>query len=79
VVNGISAVHRQFLAAGGLGITVGDGKLNYGKEEILEAYYSFAMRWGVSVSPDSQFVVNPAYNRDRGPASIFALRLHWEK
>lgn len=79
VVNGISAAHRQFLAAGGLGITVGDGKLNYGKEEVLEAYYSIATRWSVSVSPDFQFVANPAYNRDRGPASIFALRLHWEK
>jgi high affinity Mn2+ porin len=79
VVNGITSVHRQFLANGGLGVTVGDGKLDYGKEEILEAYYSIGTRWNVSVSPDFQFVVNPAYNRVRGPASIFALRLHWEK
>ncbi len=48
VVNGISAVHRQFLTNGGLGITVGDGKLDYGKEEILETYYSIATRWGQS-------------------------------
>ncbi len=79
MMNGISAVHRQFLAAGGLGITVGDGKLDYGDEKILEAYYSFATRWNVWVSPDFQFVANPAYNHDRGQASIFALRLHWEK
>jgi high affinity Mn2+ porin len=79
VVNGIGAVHRQFLAAGGLGITVGDGKLDYGEEEILEAYYSIATVWGVSVSPDFQFFEHPAYNRDRGPADIFALRLHWQK
>lgn len=79
VINGISAVHRQFLAHGGLGITVGDGKLDYGTEKILEAYYSFSTRWGVSASPDYQFVANPGYNRDRGPASIFALRFHWEK
>ena len=79
VVNGISAVHRQFLANGGIGITVGDGKLNYGREGILEAYYSIPARWGVSISPDFQFVNNPAYNRDRGPAAIYALRFHWEK
>ncbi len=79
VVNGISAVHRQFLANGGLGITVGDGRLDYGREKILEAYYSFATRWGVSVSPDFQFVANPAYNRDRGPVPVYAVRFHWER
>jgi high affinity Mn2+ porin len=79
LVNGISAVHRQFLANGGLGITIGDGKLDYGPEKLLEAYYSVPARWGVTVSPDFQFVVNPAYNRVRGPVFIFALRLHWEK
>lgn len=79
IVNGISAAHQQFLARGGLGLTVGDGKLTYGSEQILETYYSIATRWNVSVSPDFQFVVNPAYNRDRGPAPIFALRFHWEK
>lgn len=79
VVNGVSAAHQQFLARGGLGITVGDGKLNYGKEEILEAYYSIASRWGVSISPDFQFVAHPAYNRDRGPVSVYAVRFHWEK
>jgi len=79
VVNGISAAHRQFLAAGGLGITVGDGRLDYGKEEILEAYYSFAVGKRVSISPDFQFVARPAYNRDRGPAPIYAVRFHWER
>jgi len=78
VFNGITAVHRQFLANGGVGITVGDGKLDYGVEQIVEAYYSHATRWHVSVSPDFQLVVNPAYNRARGPAFIYALRLHWE-
>ena len=78
-VNGISAIHRQFLAADGLGITVGDGRLNYGREEILETYYSIGLRHGFALSPDFQYVANPAYNRDRGPAPICALRLHWEK
>jgi high affinity Mn2+ porin len=25
---------------------------------------------------DYQYVINPAYNTDRGPVSIFAVRLH---
>lgn len=79
VVNGLSAVHREFLAAGGIGVTVGDGKLDYGKEAILETYYSFAVGRGLSISPDFQFVEHPAYNRARGPAPIYALRFHWER
>ena len=76
VVNGISKVHEAFLAAGGLGILVGDGQLPHpGLEQILEAYYSFPVGdWRVTA--DYQFIVNPAYNRDRGPVSVFALQLH---
>ncbi len=44
----------------------------------MEAYYSHATRWHIFVSPDFQLVVDPAYNRARGPAVIYALRLHWE-
>ena len=79
IVNGLSAIHRQFLAAGGLGITVGDGRLDYGKEALLETYYSFAVGRGLSISPDFQFAEHPAYNRDRGPAAIYAVRFHWER
>jgi high affinity Mn2+ porin len=76
VVNGISKQHEAFLNAGGLGILVGDGQLPHpGPEQILEAYYSFPISLG-RVTLDYQFIVNPAYNRDRGPASVFATRLH---
>jgi high affinity Mn2+ porin len=27
---------------------------------------------------DYQFVANPAFNRDRGPVSVFSTRFHWE-
>jgi high affinity Mn2+ porin len=76
VVNGISGVHQAFLNAGGLGILVGDGQLpNPGTEKILETYYSFP--WFASkVTLDYQLIVNPAYNRDRGPASVLGVRLH---
>ena len=76
VVNGISKQHEAFLNAGGLGILVGDGQLPHpGPEQILEAYYSFPVSL-CRVTLDYQFIVNPAYNRDRGPASVFAARLH---
>jgi high affinity Mn2+ porin len=75
VVNGISSVHQDYLDAGGLGILVGDGQLPHpGPEQILETYYSLPVgSW--KVTPDYQFIVNPGYNRDRGPISIVSLRL----
>jgi high affinity Mn2+ porin len=77
VVNGISKIHQQFLGAGGLGILVGDGKLPHpGAEAILETYYDLAAYGPAHVSLDYQFVDNPGYNRDRGPVSILAARLH---
>nr|CRY97956.1 hypothetical protein [uncultured prokaryote] len=77
VINGISKVHEQFLNAGGLGILVGDGKLPHpGPEAIFETYYDVAAYGPAHVSLDYQFVDNPAYNRDRGPVSILAARVH---
>jgi high affinity Mn2+ porin len=79
VVNGISAAHIAFLNAGGLGILVGDGRLtNYATEQILEAYYSYALTPATRLSFDYQFLKNPGYNADRGPANIFAARAHWQ-
>ncbi|MGP0091402.1 MAG: carbohydrate porin [Xanthobacteraceae bacterium] len=76
VINGISSAHVAFLNAGGLGILVGDGMLPHpGPEQIIETYYRFPLSfWQVTL--DYQFVVNPGYNCDRGPASVFGLRLH---
>ena len=76
LVNGISSSHQTFLKAGGLGILVGDGMLpNPGPEQIIEAYYSLPVSfWRVTF--DYQYIVNPAYNRDRGPVSVIGTRLH---
>jgi high affinity Mn2+ porin len=77
VVNGISKQHETYLADGGLGILVGDGRLPHpGPEAIVEAYYSLAVIKGVHLTFDSQTVINPAYDRDRGPAEVLGLRLH---
>jgi high affinity Mn2+ porin len=76
VVNGISGVHQAYLNAGGLGILVGDGQLpNPGSEKIIETYYSFPV-YSTKFTLDYQLIVNPAYNRDRGPASVLGLRVH---
>ena len=78
VLNGLSPEHRDYLAAGGLGFIIGDGKLNYGLEQIVETYYSFAFTKNIFVTADFQEIANPAYNRDRGPVSVGTLRVHIE-
>lgn len=77
IVNGISAARERYLNAGGLGILVGDGKLpRPGSERIVEAYYSLALLRGAHISLDYQWIDNPAYNGDRGPVSVVAVRVH---
>ena len=78
VIEGLSPEARAYFAAGGLGILIGDGELNYRNEKVLEAYYAYALNRWVTLSFDYQFVTDPAYNADRGPVSIFAGRLHAE-
>ena len=75
--NGISAARGQYLNAGGLGVLVGDGKLPHpGPEEIVETYYSASLLSFAQVTLDYQWINSPAYNRDRGPVSVFAVRAH---
>jgi len=77
-LNGLSGVHQRFLAAGGTGILAGDGALNYGWEKCLEFCYDFQICKNVHTTLDYQFITDPAFNRDRGPVSVFGARLHWE-
>ncbi|HEY0335896.1 MAG TPA: carbohydrate porin [Burkholderiales bacterium] len=76
--NGLSHPHRDYLAAGGLGFFIGDGRLNYRRENIFEAFYSWRVIKGAWVSADFQRIFNPAYNADRGPVSVGSIRLHAE-
>ena len=78
VSNGISGDHRRYLALGGLGFLLGDGALNYGREQIVELYYTAHLWRGLYAAPDLQRVVDPGYNRDRGPATVPGLRVHLE-
>jgi len=79
ILNGLSGPHRDYLAAGGYGFIIGDGHLSYGLEQILEMYYALQVKAGLVVTFDFQEVVNPAYNRARGPVSIFSIRVHWDR
>ena len=78
VVDGLSNDHRDYLKAGGYGFIIGDGKLNYANEMILEAQYNYQLNKYFFLSPDYQFVMNPAYNKDRGPVNVVGLRGHIE-
>jgi len=77
VRNSLSAEHRDYLAAGGLGFFLGDGALRYRPESILEAYYSLNVAKDTSFSADFQRISNPGYNADRGPATVISARLHY--
>jgi high affinity Mn2+ porin len=77
-INALSKDHRDFIAAGGLGVLIGDGALNYRRERIFETYYAFALNKQITLTADYQFITNPAYNADRGPVSVFSGRLHGE-
>lgn len=74
-VGWISEGRRRYLDTGGIGFITGDGRLSYDPEWVTELYYNVPVRPGLNVAFDYQFVVNPAYNNDRGPVNVFALRL----
>ena len=78
VTNGICKDHQIYLADGGLGFLLGDGALRYGRENIVEAYYTAHLWRGIYLAPGVQHVNNPGYNRDRGPVTVPTLRLHTE-
>lgn len=78
ISNGISRLHQLYLALGGQGFLLGDGRLTYAREDILESYYTAHLWRGIYFSPDLQWVLHPGYNQDRGPVIVPGLRLHLE-
>ncbi len=77
-VNGLSNDSKGFFQAGGNGLLIGDGNLNYSPETGLETYYNWQVIKHVQLSLDYQFIANPAYNSDRGPVNVFSARVHAE-
>jgi len=78
VTNAICKDHQKYLADGGLGFLLGDGRLNYGRENIVETYYTAHVWRGIYVAPGLQHIVDPGYNRDRGPVLVPSFRVHLE-
>jgi carbohydrate-selective porin OprB len=78
VSNGISRPHQTYLADGGSGFLLGDGHLRYGRENIVESFYTLHFWRGIFPAFGLQYAVNPGYNRDRGPVVVPTLRLHLE-
>jgi hypothetical protein len=78
VSNAIKKDHQNYLNAGGLGFLLGDGHLNYGRENILESYYTVHVWRGIYLAPGIQHINNPGYNRDRGPVVVPSFRAHVE-
>jgi len=77
-MNGLSSQHEEFLSKGGYGFIIGDGKLNYAPETIVESFYNAKLFPWAWLTFDYQFVVNPGHNKDRGPVHVFAVRMHIE-
>jgi hypothetical protein len=78
VLGGLSGAHRAYLADGGEGFVLGDGRITYGTEQVVEAYYRFTPWKFLQISPDLQYIRNPGFNSDRGPAFVTGFRLHLE-
>ena len=76
VSNAIKGDHQEYLKLGGLGFLLGDGKLNYAREDILEGYYNLHAWRGVFYALDGQFIEHPGYNQDRGPVLVESVRMH---
>jgi len=76
VTNAIKRDHQNYLRLGGLGFLLGDGKLNYGRETIMESYYNLHAWRGLFYAVDVQHIDNPGYNRDRGPVWVGSVRTH---
>ena len=75
-INALSKDHRDYLAVGGLGILIGDGKINYQPERVFETYYALGLGKATTLTFDYQNLTNPADNADRGPVHVFSGRLH---
>ena len=76
VTNAIKRDHQNYLRYGGLGFLLGDGNLNYAREDILESYYNLHAWRGVYYALNLQFIDHPGYNKDRGPVLVEAVRMH---
>jgi high affinity Mn2+ porin len=78
VSNAIKKDHQKYLGLGGLGFILGDGKLDYAREDIVEAYYNMHVWRGLYFALQQMFVDHPGYNQARGPVYLGGVRVHMD-
>jgi hypothetical protein len=76
--NWISSAHVRYLSMGGIDNFIGDGRIDYRPERTFELYYNINVSKFLWLTVDFQRVANPAYNADRGPVTMYGLRVHAE-
>jgi high affinity Mn2+ porin len=76
VTNAIKSDHQEYLKLGGHGFLLGDGTLNYAREDIVESYYNVHTWRGIYYALDLQYIAHPGYNQDRGPVLFESVRMH---
>ncbi len=76
VSNAIKRDHQNYLADGGLGFILGDGRLHYGRENTEETYYNLHAWRGLFFALGLSHIDDPGYNRARGPVWVPSVRAH---
>jgi high affinity Mn2+ porin len=74
----ISKDHVNYLNMGGIDGFIGDGKINYRHEHVVDIYYQWHVISSTWVTFDYQHLANPGYNADRGPVDFYNARVHFE-
>lgn len=75
-ISGLSKQHERYLAGGGLGFILGDGKLSYAPEIVTDLYYKLKLHDNITLTGLYQPILNPGYNHDRGPVHVLTGRVH---
>lgn len=74
--NTISYLQQQYLQDGGVGFMTGDGDLSYAPESTFEVFYAVNFLNHIYLTADYQYIVNIAYNSQRGNAHFLGARLN---
>lgn len=77
-ISGISPSHVTYLNMGGIDGFVGDGKINYSPEQVVDVFYKVNLISSAWATFDYQHITNPAFNADRGPVDVYGVRAHFE-
>lgn len=77
-ISGISPTHVDYLSKGGVDGFIGDGRIHYSPEQVVDVFYKLNLISSAWASFDYQHIAHPAFNADRGPVDVYGLRAHFE-